>query len=262
MAMTSDEKKARRKEYYQKNRDKILARVAKYRKEHKDELREKSLVRSRIYYSEHRDECNARSRKWQKDHGDETALRRSTYMKQWKENNADHVKEYMEKYRADNEESLKDWRKKYNCLNFDEISRRAKMYRENNPDKMTARNVNYRKNNYESEIDRIRKYHHEHPEKLRCHANKRRATKLGASGRGISDTDEAVLKDEYAHMCVYCGRKDVSLTVDHIVPLSRGGDHDIENATVCCKSCNSKKKNNSLLRFMYRKHVEETQNDR
>jgi len=42
------------------------------------------------------------------------------------------------------------------------------------------------------------------------------------------------------HACVTCGSQR-DLTVDHIVPISRGGDNDIENLRTLCRSCNSRK---------------------
>lgn len=40
--------------------------------------------------------------------------------------------------------------------------------------------------------------------------------------------------------CVYCGsRKD--LTIDHIMPESRGGSDDISNLIIACRSCNGRK---------------------
>ena len=43
--------------------------------------------------------------------------------------------------------------------------------------------------------------------------------------------------------CMYCG-KELSVadaTIDHIVPLSRGGYTEDENLTVCCYECNQNK---------------------
>ena len=42
------------------------------------------------------------------------------------------------------------------------------------------------------------------------------------------------------HKCVYCGSVE-RLTVDHIQPQSKGGDHHISNLTTACRDCNSKK---------------------
>jgi 5-methylcytosine-specific restriction endonuclease McrA len=44
-----------------------------------------------------------------------------------------------------------------------------------------------------------------------------------------------------SHRCQYCGRGDVSLTVDHIVPKSRGGEDTWENLITACIPCNNRK---------------------
>ena len=44
--------------------------------------------------------------------------------------------------------------------------------------------------------------------------------------------------------CHYCGRpaEPKELTMDHIVPVSRGGRSTKNNVVPCCKECNSAKK--------------------
>lgn len=49
--------------------------------------------------------------------------------------------------------------------------------------------------------------------------------------------------------CAYCGRADVPLTLDHRMPLSRGGSHDPQNIIPACRSCNSRKWNRDELEF-------------
>ena len=48
-----------------------------------------------------------------------------------------------------------------------------------------------------------------------------------------------------AGTCWYCGEKVgfKNLTMDHIIPLSRGGRSTKDNLVPCCKNCNTKKKN-------------------
>ncbi len=43
------------------------------------------------------------------------------------------------------------------------------------------------------------------------------------------------------HRCAYCGRGDLTLTLDHIIPRSRGGAHNWENLVAACITCNNKK---------------------
>lgn len=42
------------------------------------------------------------------------------------------------------------------------------------------------------------------------------------------------------HECVYCGSKK-NLTVDHILPKSKGGDNTWTNLITCCSNCNRQK---------------------
>jgi len=41
--------------------------------------------------------------------------------------------------------------------------------------------------------------------------------------------------------CGYCGNKHDELTIDHVIPKSRGGKLSFENAVSCCSKCNNKK---------------------
>lgn len=42
--------------------------------------------------------------------------------------------------------------------------------------------------------------------------------------------------------CVYCGSKK-NLTLDHVIPKSRGGSNEWTNLVTCCSSCNRHKDN-------------------
>lgn len=43
-----------------------------------------------------------------------------------------------------------------------------------------------------------------------------------------------------SHQCVYCGSKR-DLTLDHVIPKSRGGSNGWENLVTSCARCNTKK---------------------
>jgi 5-methylcytosine-specific restriction endonuclease McrA len=55
-------------------------------------------------------------------------------------------------------------------------------------------------------------------------------------------TRKAVLARD-AYTCQYCGREAGGLTVDHVIPRSRGGASDWENIVASCAPCNRKKGN-------------------
>lgn len=61
--------------------------------------------------------------------------------------------------------------------------------------------------------------------------------------RPSSSTWEALRKKVFArdsYTCQYCGNT-TELECDHIVPVSRGGTHAIDNLTAACRKCNRTK---------------------
>ncbi len=50
----------------------------------------------------------------------------------------------------------------------------------------------------------------------------------------------------FDHRCAYCLRNDLPMTQDHVIPVSKGGDHTQENVVPACKPCNSKKNDRPL----------------
>jgi len=53
------------------------------------------------------------------------------------------------------------------------------------------------------------------------------------------------LRDNYT--CQYCRKSSASkLTIDHIIPKSRGGRESWDNMVVCCMRCNRRKGDRSL----------------
>ncbi|MBX3247616.1 MAG: HNH endonuclease [Myxococcales bacterium] len=40
------------------------------------------------------------------------------------------------------------------------------------------------------------------------------------------------------HACMYCGDDEDELTIDHVLPRSRGGRSSWENLVACCRRCN------------------------
>ena len=109
-----------------------------------------------------------------------------------------------------------------------------KAYREANPEKIAAKQKIYQA-----------AYRAAHPNKYLADSHKQRANKAGVK---IGDT-KAILawfkgwRTETPVACHYCmsiypGK---AMTIDHVIPMSKGGDHDLNNLVVCCSSCNSLK---------------------
>jgi 5-methylcytosine-specific restriction endonuclease McrA len=48
------------------------------------------------------------------------------------------------------------------------------------------------------------------------------------------------------HTCQYCGRSDCEMTIDHVIPRSKGGKFSWDNLVSACPDCNQRKGNRSL----------------
>jgi 5-methylcytosine-specific restriction endonuclease McrA len=60
------------------------------------------------------------------------------------------------------------------------------------------------------------------------------------------------LLEKHKYTCVYCGIKvcrAVPPTIDHKIPLSRGGTNVLDNLTIACRSCNARKGTKTYLEF-------------
>lgn len=87
-------------------------------------------------------------------------------------------------------------------------------------------------------------------EKARLYAKKMRRK------HGIAITDDRTASPTLlidARSCLYCGAKfndRYKPTIDHLIPLIRGGTHSAANLVVCCRPCNSRKGKRDFLEFV------------
>lgn len=81
---------------------------------------------------------------------------------------------------------------------------------------------------------------HEHLMDLAKRGWHKRRAKLATTGGSYTRDEWRRLCTYYDHRCVCCGQKR-RLTVDHVIPLTKGGTSNINNLQPLCRSCNSKK---------------------
>lgn len=86
--------------------------------------------------------------------------------------------------------------------------------------------------------------------KKRQRHRKRRLVKETAGT--LTEYEWRVITHAFRRTCAYCGKKtrttgDIKhpdhLTMDHIIPLSKGGTHTRDNVTIACEECNQRKGN-------------------
>lgn len=59
------------------------------------------------------------------------------------------------------------------------------------------------------------------------------------------------LLEKWRRKCAYCGKENIPLEIEHIVPKSRGGSNRISNLTLACTPCNQKKDTQTAEEFGY-----------
>ena len=125
-----------------------------------------------------------------------------------------------------------------------------------------ARSARWQKNNPEKNRERVKKFYwanHEasklrkkaassrykksHPEVGRQSTNRRRVRKIG---NGVFKIIPKDLQRLQRTPCQECGTMK-KLSIDHVVPISKGGTHSIGNLQSLCIHCNSSKNNKFII---------------
>lgn len=128
--------------------------------------------------------------------------------RQWKRRNRERCRENLRKWQRENPERRYELRAAHYAAHKEE----AKAYR--------------------------RAWRKTHPIEHRSQSREYRLRKLGL-GR-LTDADWAEVIAKYGDRCLCCGTRK-RITVDHVVPLSKGGANAKHNVQPLCLPCNSRK---------------------
>jgi 5-methylcytosine-specific restriction endonuclease McrA len=115
----------------------------------------------------------------------------------------------------------------------------SRRWREKNKDKHRAYCRLWQIENAEAKRQHDKRYKDSHPEKQRQHKHARRARERDAEGE-FTASEWSALKEKYENRCALCGSEE-KLTIDHIVPLAKGGSNYISNIQPLCGRCNRTK---------------------
>lgn len=137
-----------------------------------------------------------------------------------------------------------------------DMSCREKARHAANPARARDKVAAFRERNPErnrENLDRWRKANPErHHEQIRRAQNKRRAWKQESPGDGISQRSWHRQLMRQRGRCAYCNKlppQGERLTMEHIIPLSRGGAHSEGNITPACSRCNLEKNDRLLIEW-------------
>lgn len=175
--------------------------------------------------------------------------------KNYRAANPEKVKAYNDDFRKSNPEKVKahnlrfrqnnpDYAKNYHAKNQESENLRSRTRYWNDPIKEALRKKIARQTNPEKFRERNRIYAKNNQDKLNEKSQRRRAYKANVKTYKISKKE---IWHFYNSQCFYCQKP--SSTIDHVIPLSRGGNHGIGNLVPCCGSCNFSKAGRTVMEW-------------
>ena len=181
---------------------------------------------------ENRERISQKSKEWYENGGKELAIARYAQNKQ--------DPQWVEKERVRSQEKNRRVRESLPPGAWAEYQRQ---YRERNIDRVRERTLAY---------DRAwRAAHRNH---VRARNVVRKALRK-STGQLSAAEWESICK-KYDYRCLCCGQVK-PLTIDHIVPITKGGLTTVDNIQPLCLSCNSKKKQKTID-YRPLDHIEDT----
>lgn len=207
------------RQYYRKNKKRLLARFRELRKIHGKEY----AAQKRKHYAQNRDEMLRRARAWRLANL-ETKRRLD--------------KEYYHKNRS----ILLVKAKKYRESHLEQAAKRAAEWSKNHPEKRKEIWTKYNRS-HPGNMTRWKKNNPEKAVALNAKIKSRRRNSPGS----FDDVEWGKLVRFYAprKICPAC-RHIRKMTVDHVVPVALGGASYIYNIQPLCLSCNCSKGDNII----------------
>ena len=131
------------------------------------------------------------------------------------------------------------------------IASQKAAWRRANPDRVRAQKSKSHLRHAAKNVARVARWRKVNPLAHAAQTESRRARKMNAPGYGYTTTDLVRQRMEmFAGRCFYCF--DTADTMDHRIPLVRGGAHLPSNLVPACRSCNSRKHDKTQFEFIGR----------
>lgn len=174
-------------------------------------------------------ECNKKyTSQWEKEHRDESNARH----RKWRSKNVEYNRDRVKQWAIENPEKQKE---------------RSLRWRKNNKEYDKERAQKWRDENREKVREQGRKWYSKNKESRRIYNRSRKAQKKRPGSYTLIDIK--ILLAAQKNKCLACKKNftaDDNYTVDHIVPLSKGGGNDITNIQLLHLKCNCKKKTKTI----------------
>lgn len=126
------------------------------------------------------------------------------------------------------------------------LHERKKEWAKNNSEKVQSWSRKIYLRNKVNVIASAKEWNKNHPKErsrtMVFQNRKRKSRKLNQTGIDITAGHWKWLKNHFNNQCAYCF-SDKQISMEHFIPLSKGGLHCISNIIPACKLCNSRKNN-------------------
>lgn len=152
-----------------------------------------------------------------------------------------------EEYERNRQKRLEQVRR-YRAENPDAVRERDRRYREKNAEKKAAYSARYQRDNAEQTNRKNRLWRAKNKRRAWAYSWINKNAKRG--GPIDAETREWIKSLTDGIPCTYCGAPFV--TIDHIVPVAKGGTNARANLTPACQRCNVRKQHMSVEDFMAR----------
>ena len=185
---------------------------------------------------------------------------------QWRAENADRKKALDKRYYAANREQHNAQSRAYYAANKDRLGEWQRAYNATNATRVKSAHRAYYAANKQAALARVAAWASSNPQKARAAASKYRATPRGLLVGRLKEqarrARKASVKNDltraqwlsivevFGGRCAYCLELPAALTLDHVIPLAKGGEHTAENVVPACSPCNSAKGDRSLFRMI------------
>lgn len=118
---------------------------------------------------------------------------------------------------------------------------RSRAWRAAHPDLVAAANRAYRRARGDVLREQRRAYRDANRDLIRAQNNRRKARERAVAVNDLSPAQWRQIVTDWGGRCAYCGCTPAVITMDHVVPLGRGGHHTAANVVPACGPCNSRK---------------------
>lgn len=156
----------------------------------------------------------------------------------WREENPTYFKELYASDPEPKKQSVRQYRREHS----DEVRAKDRDRYTRRADQQITNARSRRKSEHGQVIAHLYRSRSETKMKHRLHQQKRRAQELQSVGC-VTKADICLQLQSQKSKCWWCGAKIIedNFHVDHLIPLSRGGAHDVRNIVVSCPTCNLSK---------------------